>query len=99
MSESQAISGFGTTLKYKSTGILIGEILDVKPNAPTKSVKQVTHHGSPNRTHEKIAGLIEPGTVVCDMNWIGGDAGQQAMWQHFYKTTNGGRQRMSSPPF
>jgi len=79
MAASNAILGFGTKYLIGSDASpsVLTELLEVTdvvfPNLQGDDV-EVTHHQSPDRTREYIAGLIEPGECSVTVNWIPGNA-------------------------
>lgn len=77
MAASNAISAFGISFEIDDgLGVYdqIGEVTDI--TAPNQQIEDidVTHHASPGRTREYIAGLNEPGEMSVEINWIPSDA-------------------------
>jgi hypothetical protein len=78
MAVSEAMLGYGSRFLVASkdspdfTYIDMGEIFNITP--PSSDVEQVdvTHNQSPDRRREFIDGLIGPGEVSFDMNYIPG---------------------------
>lgn len=77
MAASNAISAFGIIFEIDDGLAVfdtIGEVIDItSPNQQVEDI-DVTHHASPGRTREYIAGLNEPGEMSVEINWIPGDA-------------------------
>lgn len=83
MPASSAISGFGTALKIGDGGgtevfTTIAEVRNV--SGPTQSLNtfDVTHQSSPGGVMERAAGLLDPGQVTFEVNWLPSDATQSA---------------------
>jgi len=77
MAESAAILGFGTIFELETaagSGVFeqIAEVTSLTPPTETTDSVEVTHMESPDMTREFIPGLIDPGEVGLDMNWIPG---------------------------
>ncbi|ARR55332.1 hypothetical protein HY78_18740 [Rhizorhabdus wittichii DC-6] len=71
--------GYGAKFYMQATAIAtaltkLGEVTNVGlPNEQSADV-EATHYESPDRTREYIAGLIDPGELTIELNWIPGDA-------------------------
>ncbi len=81
MSESEAISSFGTLLKIGDGGdpenfTTIAEVQDIKPPSLELGTEEVTHHGSPGGWKEYVATLLDAGEVSFSLNFIPSDATQ-----------------------
>lgn len=77
MTTTQAIIGYGSTIEVETSagsGVYtkLGEVTSITP--PNEKVDQidVTHMESPNRTREFIQGLIDPGEMSLDINYVPG---------------------------
>lgn len=76
---SDAVLGYGITYAIDdgTTGtsfVLLGEVFDIELAADEVEEVDVTHYGSPNRTREFIAGMINTGEATFSINWIPGNA-------------------------
>lgn len=77
---SDALLGYGSKFQVMNTDVSpnayadMGEIFNITP--PSSDVEQVdvTHNQSPDRRREFIDGLIGPGEVSFEMNYIPGSA-------------------------
>lgn len=72
---TQADIGYGSKVEVETTtGVWfeIGEVTSVTPPNESVDVIDVTHYGSPNRYREFIQGLIDPGDMSCETNWVAG---------------------------
>lgn len=77
MADSEAILGFGTFFELETaagSGVFerIAEVTSITPPTETTDSVEVTHMESADMTREFIPGLIDPGEVGLDMNWIPG---------------------------
>ncbi|MEJ6397041.1 phage tail tube protein [Yoonia sp. 208BN28-4] len=76
---SNAISGFGIEYKIDTsaspgTHVAVAELADLgDPPGDTVDDIEVTHHKSPGRRKEFIAGLTDGGEAVFMINWVPGD--------------------------
>jgi hypothetical protein len=77
---SLAAIGYGSALSIgvglipsSATYTQIIEITDIDPSGIEVGKEEVTHLGSLNATKEYVPGLIEPGTLGFEGNWVGGD--------------------------
>lgn len=75
---SDAILGYGITYEIStttggSTYTQLGEVFDVELPSDEAEEVDVTHYGSPDRTREFIAGLINTGDASFSINWIPGN--------------------------
>jgi predicted secreted protein len=78
MATSEAILGYGiiyaiSTTAAGSTYTTIGEVSDIELPSDEVEEVDVTHYGSPARTREFIAGLINTGEASFTVNWIPGE--------------------------
>lgn len=76
---SDAILGYGITYGIStttggSTYTTLGEVTDITLPSDEVDEVDVTHYGSPDRTREYIAGLIDTGEAGFTINWIPGNA-------------------------
>jgi predicted secreted protein len=53
---------------------VVGEVVNVTPPNVTRDIIDVTSSSSLNMTREFIAGLIDPGEVSIEINWLPGSA-------------------------
>lgn len=77
MAESEAIIGYGAKFEVESaagTDSMVGvaEVTDITPPSQSVDVIDVTHMQSPDSTREFIQGLMDPGEVSLDMNFVPG---------------------------
>lgn len=84
MSESEGMIGYGNLYEISRNGgdtwIVIGETVDITPPGVTVAEVGVTHSRSPDATIETIPGMIDPGNMSFDINWIpGGDTEVEIM--------------------
>lgn len=80
MPASNAITGYDTAFAIDDgagTFNELAELIDIKPPNQQSDDVEVTNYKSPNRTKEYIPGLIEPGEMTFDINWIPSDATDQ----------------------
>jgi len=83
MTESNAISAFGTLLQRGDGAdpenfTPIAEVLDIKPPALSADTEEVTHQGSPDGWKEYIVTLLDGGEVSFDINFIPTDTTHNA---------------------
>ena len=57
----------------------MAEVTSFTPPALTTDTIDATHMGSPDGIREKIPGLVDPGEATVEMNFIPGNAGQEAL--------------------
>lgn len=72
---SDAILGYGITYEISTTTggsiyTALGEVSDIELPSDEVEEVDVTHYGSPDRTREFIAGLINTGEASFTINWI-----------------------------
>lgn len=77
MAESEAILGYGTFFELETaagSGVFekIAEATSITPPTETTDSVEVTHMESEDQTREFIPGLIDPGELGLDLNWIPG---------------------------
>lgn len=77
MADTQASLGYGITFEMADVATptsfdYISEIFDLTPPSDSTEQVQATHMQSPNRTHEFIEGLTDPGEVSFEMNYVPG---------------------------
>ncbi len=73
MTETNAVSGFGTLLKVDDGAdnyTTLAEVKDMTGPSLAHDTEEVTHHQSPGRQKEKIATLIDLGEITFLMNYI-----------------------------
>jgi Lambda phage tail tube protein, TTP len=83
MAASQAISGFGAALKIGDGGgsevfTTVAEVRQITGPALALTTFDVTHMASPGAVMERAAGLLDPGQVTFEVNWLPSDATQSA---------------------
>ncbi len=76
MAETEARIGYGASFHLSNGTTLteIAEVFSVSPPNPQTDDVEATHYKSLNRTREYIAGLIDPGEITIEMNYIAGSA-------------------------
>lgn len=79
MTASAAMIGYGTTVHVETsagsgTYTKLGEVTSVTPPNESVDEVEVTHMESPNRYKEYVQGLIDPGDISVEINYIPGDA-------------------------
>lgn len=69
---SDASIGYGSqyAIHDGSTYVPLAEVYNIEPPQFESDDVDVTHMASPNRTREVIPGLINPGNVTIDMNFV-----------------------------
>lgn len=74
----------------------LGEVTNVTPPNESVDVIDVTHMDSPGRYREFIQGLIDPGDMSVDMNWVPGSATEDLIldWRTSGETRDG---RITTP--
>jgi hypothetical protein len=75
MPASEAMIGYGSTFAVETaaaSGVFtpLSEVTDITPPSESVDVIDVTHMGSADSTREFIQGLMDPGEVTIDMNWV-----------------------------
>lgn len=80
-SKSQA--GRGATIAIGATPTLIGEVKNVKPSGEEWKTEDVTNLGTSGNNTEKLATILEGGTVEISGNRVSSDAGQVALQAAF----------------
>jgi len=81
---SDAILGYGivyaiSTTTGGSTYTDLGEVFDIELPSDEVEEVDVTHYGSPGRTKEYIAGLINTGDGSFSINWVPGNDTDQLL--------------------
>lgn len=76
---SDAILGYGITYQISTTTggsiyTTLGEVTDIELPSDEVEEVDVTHYGSPERTREFIAGLINTGEASFTVNWVPGSS-------------------------
>ena len=79
MAASVANVAHGTLLKIGATTIL--EVKDITGPSYTREEVEVTHQESPLNSREYIPGLLVPGEVTFEINFLPDDETQQAILQ------------------
>lgn len=68
--------GYGATLEVEIAAVYtaLAEVTSITPPNESVDVIDVTHMDSPNRYREFIQGLIDPGNMSAELNWVAGGA-------------------------
>lgn len=79
MAESEAMIGYGAKFSAETTAgsdsfFDVAEVFSITPPSETVDVIDVTHMQSPDSTREFIQGLMDPGEVSFEMNFVPGSA-------------------------
>jgi len=74
---TEASLGYGTVLEIALASAptvftYIREVFEASPPSDTDETVQVTHFGSPNRTHEYVPGFTDGGEASFQMNYVPG---------------------------
>lgn len=77
MSETQASIGYGSVLElapYENPTAFeyVGEVRNFTLPSDTTEQQQATHMQSPNKTHEFVPGMTDPGEFGFEMNYVPG---------------------------
>jgi hypothetical protein len=80
-SKSQA--GRGATISIGAAPTVIGEVKNVKPSGEEWKTEDVTNLGTSGNNTEKLATILEGGTVEISGNRVSSDAGQIALQAAF----------------
>lgn len=79
MPDTGASIGYGTLYEASidggTTWTALAEVFNMTPPAASVDVHDATHMQSPDATREFIAGLIDPGELSLEMNFIPGSSG------------------------
>lgn len=84
MPDSAALLGYGSKFLIDDEDsptnyVELGEVTNITPPSETLDMIDVTHMQSPDRRREFISGLIDPGEVSFEMNWIPGSVSDQRL--------------------
>lgn len=83
------ILGYGTTFFIHNGTTLtpVTDVTNISPPSPTKDVVDITTYASPGRTRERIAGLVDPGEMTLEMNYIAGSGSDTLITSTLYAAT------------
>ena len=80
---STAVAAYGTILRYIGPPeVPIGELTNISGLSLGADTIDVTNHDSTSAVREFVAGLIDPGEVSFEANWIPANTGQQTLKTH-----------------
>jgi len=84
MPETQASIGYGSVLELApfedpTAFEYVSEVRNFSLPSPATDQQQATHMQSPNKTHEYVPGMTDPGEFGCEMNYIPGSASDLLM--------------------
>lgn len=85
MAASEAQIGYGATFAIGNGATpteaftALAEVIDITPPSDNIDVIEITHLSSPNRTKEFITGLNDPGECALTVNFLPGEADDDAI--------------------
>jgi len=84
MPATEAAIGYGSVFEMAdeatpSTFVAMGEVYAIDPGSDETDEVEATHMQSPDRTREYIPGLVTPGEMSIEMNYIPGSAADLAL--------------------
>lgn len=84
MPDTEARIGYGSVFEMAdqatpTTFVAMGEVYAIDPGSDETEEVEATHMQSPNRTREYIPGLVTPGEMSIEMNYVPGSATDLAL--------------------